>query len=460
MPYCPEHGPQTGSFCQECGRPLLPDPPAGDKISLRSPEAHANVYQHFHLNDTPRGRPAIVKCPKCGRRNPEDQTFDCQGGCGRENLCLRHFDEAYEVCVDCARKLRRADERAAAGLRKLEQERDTWRTRAETAEASLLILQKDEKALRLEVEDYVVAIEKANRRIKKLENQLADSEEVVVRLQAQVNDAKKAGAASQAKLARTQKELEQAQRRVRALETDLQEWRKRAVKAESIVADYKRKEEEARKAPIWLRIGIEMVKIPAGKFLYGDDKRPVYLPNYYLAKTPVTNLQYNAFVDATGHEPPEHWKNGLIPTGKEHHPVVYVSWEDAQAFCDWAGLRLPTEQEWEKGARGTDGRKYPWSNQKPNPSLCNFNNNVGDTTPVDRYPGGASPYGLLDMAGNVWEWCVDWYDHEKRRRVLRGGSFYYLVYLVRAAYRNGDGPGYRGYDLGFRVVFSPFTTDH
>ena len=86
--------------------------------------------------------------------------------------------------------------------------------------------------------------------------------------------------------------------------------------------------------------------------------------------------------------------------------MVNVSWEDAQAFCQWAGVRLPSEAEWEKAARGTDGRIYPWGDQSPTKELCNFGGNIGDTTPVDRYPGGASPFGVLDMSGNVWEWTA------------------------------------------------------
>ncbi len=219
-------------------------------------------------------------------------------------------------------------------------------------------------------------------------------------------------------------------------------------------AERRRREEEAKKRPIWQQIGIELIKIPAGEFLYGNDKKPVYLPDYYLAKTPVTNLQYKAFVDATGHRKPSHWKNGKIPKGKENHPVVKVSWHDAQAFCKWAGLRLPTEREWEKGARGADGWKYPWGNQPPNTSLCNFNKNVGDTTPVDHYPGGASPYGLLDMAGNVREWCEDWYSSNRKFRVLRGGSWNLNVNVVRTAPRGRGLPDNRVGSIGFRPARS------
>ena len=165
------------------------------------------------------------------------------------------------------------------------------------------------------------------------------------------------------------------------------------------------------------RIEFDSVTIPAGEFLMGsnkkkgilvdDSERPqhkLYLPAYRIACTPVTNAQYKRFIQATNYEPPEHWEKGSIPHGKKDHPVVYVSWQDAQAFCRWAGVRLPTEAEWEKAARGTDGRIYPWGNQKPDNALCNCAFKASDTTPVGAYPKGASPFGVLDMAGNVWEW--------------------------------------------------------
>ena len=210
-------------------------------------------------------------------------------------------------------------------------------------------------------------------------------------------------------------------------------------------------EEEAKKGPIWRQIGIEMVTIPAGEFLYGEDKQRVRLPEYRMAKTPITNTQYKAFVDATGYRAPEHWKNGQIPKGKADHPVVYVSWEDAQAFCAWAGCRLPTEKEWEKAARGTDGREYPWGNGWE-AGHCNTSEaGIKDTTPVNKYPRGASPYGLLDMAGNVWEWCEDWYDSDRKYKVLRGGSWLSDRGRARCAYRDRYYPVGHNYDVvGFR----------
>ncbi len=246
-------------------------------------------------------------------------------------------------------------------------------------------------------------------------------------------------------------------------------------------AEAERRAEEAKKQlPVWQQIGIELVTIPAGEFLMGSDperdsgvyvdekpQHKVYLSAYQLAKTPVTNRQYKVFVDATQQKAPEHWKGGKVPAGKEEHPVVNVSWLDAVAFCRWAGLRLPSEPEWEKGARGTDGRVYPWGNEAPDEKHCNFNYNVRDTTAVGKYPAGASPYGLLDMAGNVLEWTssvkkgypyraddVREDQESVESRVLRGGSWYVGIRRMRSADRDKAIPGGRNNRIGFRCARS------
>jgi formylglycine-generating enzyme required for sulfatase activity len=194
----------------------------------------------------------------------------------------------------------------------------------------------------------------------------------------------------------------------------------------------------------------------------------------------VTNVQYAAFVQATGYDQPEHWKLGKLPSGKEDDPVAYVSWYDAVAYCRWLAevtgkpYGLPSEAEWEKGARGSDGRIYPWGNRW-NEMRCNSGEGVPmDTAPVGAYLEGASPYGLLDMAGNVWEWTrslwgAGWgkpsfkypYDPADGRedldapksvcRVLRGGAFNQDRRHVRCAYRDGYYPSVRNGDVGFRV---------
>ncbi len=238
----------------------------------------------------------------------------------------------------------------------------------------------------------------------------------------------------------------------------------------------------------------ELIHIPAGEFLMGsdpdkdkyarDDEQPqhtVYLPEYYIAKTPVTNAQYAAFVEATGHGEPSHWPGDKPPTNKADHPVVGVSWHDAMAYCRWLGeatgkaYRLPSEAEWENAARGTDGRIYPWGNEW-NTRRCNVREEgPSDTTPVEMYsPQGDSPYGCVDMAGNVWEWTLNlWGKSEddpdfkypynpqdgqedleadnEILRVLRGGSWYNSQSDARCASRDRLLPiGKRSYD-GFRL---------
>jgi len=225
-------------------------------------------------------------------------------------------------------------------------------------------------------------------------------------------------------------------------------------------------------------IAFEWVTIPAGEFLMGSDKtkdkqafddetpqHTLILPEYRIARVPVTVAQLAAFVKATGFQTAA----GLDAEKKAHHPVTNVSWHDAVAFCQWAGVRLPTEAEWEKAARGADGRIWPWGNQQPTAKLCNFNNTVKDTTPVGRYPDGASPFGVLDMAGNVWEWTSSLsksykYDAQDGRedpagsgaRALRGGSFGRGARRVRCACRGWLYPDDRDDRNGFRVVSPGF----
>jgi hypothetical protein len=206
---------------------------------------------------------------------------------------------------------------------------------------------------------------------------------------------------------------------------------------------------------IWPANDKEMVRIPAGNFLYGEGKKKVYLREFWISKAPVTNADYERFVVATRYGSPKHWKGK--PKSElakiANHPVVYVAWHDAVAYCKWAGLRLPTEEEWEKAARGTDGRDYPWGNQPPTTDLCNFDRNVGGTTPVGQCsPQGDSPYGCVDMSGNVWEWTDSWYDDEKLSRAVRGGSWADYQWDARVAARLVDYPFFSYLYFGFRLV--------
>lgn len=199
--------------------------------------------------------------------------------------------------------------------------------------------------------------------------------------------------------------------------------------------------------------GIDWVEIPAGEFLYGDDRLKRYLPEYSIARYPLTNAQYKLFLDENSSYPiPYHWNKKLrsYPKGNADHPVVNVSYHDAQAFCEWAGCRLPTEEEWEKAARGTDGRKYPWGNNWGNGKFCNsWESGIRNTTQVSKYPLGVSPYGVWDMLGNVWEWTST---QEGNDRILRGGSWNGYEWRLRVSYRIGGTPVRSDSRLGFRCV--------
>jgi len=197
-----------------------------------------------------------------------------------------------------------------------------------------------------------------------------------------------------------------------------------------------------------------------------EDESPqqeVILDAYNIDIYPVTNAEYKKFVDATGHKPPRNWKNGTYPEGKADHPVVWVTWYDAQAYAEWVGKRLPTEAEWEKAARGTDGRIYPWGNEFDKNKCNSREAGIKDTVPVGSYPDNASPFGVYDMAGNVWEWTADWYDayrgslYEFNRfgekyKVLRGGSWYDGADFVRCSARNSADPNFSFSTIGFRCA--------
>jgi formylglycine-generating enzyme required for sulfatase activity len=202
---------------------------------------------------------------------------------------------------------------------------------------------------------------------------------------------------------------------------------------------------------------LEMILIPAGNFPMGDEKQPVHVDAFYIDKYPVTNAQYAKFVEATGRPPPPDWEGtrGTYPPHMANHPVVFVNWFDAQDYAAWAGKRLLTEAEWEKAARGTDGRVYPWGDWFDK-VMCNASEaGIGGTTPVGKYsPYGDSPYRVCDMAGNVWEWTATDWAPGSSSKVQRGGSFVNRGSYARCAYRYLGVPEPRNPNVGFRCGMS------
>ncbi len=227
------------------------------------------------------------------------------------------------------------------------------------------------------------------------------------------------------------------------------------------------------------RDGMQLVYIPEGEFWMGSDaqddlaSRPahkVYLDAFWIDKTEVTNAMYAKCMDS-GKCPEPLAASGLNPYfGKADYandPVIYASWHYARMYCAWAGRRLPTEAQWEKAARGTDMRAFPWGNQPPDMNLLNFDGNIGQPVPVDRYPLGASPYGVLNMAGNLREWVADWfspvyyrdlpYDNPKgppggALKSLRGGAYDDHAREARVFERLGHDPTSAGRNRGFRCA--------
>lgn len=251
----------------------------------------------------------------------------------------------------------------------------------------------------------------------------------------------------------------------------------------------------------WVRPkdGMVMVYVPEGEFSMGvnidtsmefcqqyrsdcqrdwftseEPVHSVYLEAYWIDRTEVTNEMYALCVNDGACNPPEHYAvimqvDYYGDPRYANYPVIYVYWHYAETYCAWAEARLPTEAEWEKAARGTDGRTFPWGNTAPTVNLANYYETIGDLTEVGKYPSGASPYGALDLAGNVWEWVADWYDasiysHSPvdnpggpatgAERVIRGGGFVNMDYELRSTTRFGNDPDEADVAIGFRCAHS------
>jgi formylglycine-generating enzyme required for sulfatase activity len=218
-----------------------------------------------------------------------------------------------------------------------------------------------------------------------------------------------------------------------------------------------------------------MVEIPAGEFTMGndagdDDEKPAHtvtLEAFEIDMFEVTNADFAKFVEETGYQT-EVEKAGEVgwrryTEGRDNHPVVKVTWNDADAYCQWAGKRLPTEAEWEKAAKGEEGLLYPWGNEWDPAKANTKESGFRGTVQVGSFPEGVSPYGVFDMAGNAWEWIADWYQaypdstyqseyFGERFKVTRGGGWFQAANLVTASNRSATDPSAANDDLGFRCA--------
>jgi formylglycine-generating enzyme required for sulfatase activity len=238
---------------------------------------------------------------------------------------------------------------------------------------------------------------------------------------------------------------------------------------------------QAQQQEITGKDGAPMVLVPAGEFTMGGneaaEEKPVHqvsLDAYYMDKYEVTVEQYAKFLEATSHGAPPEWKI-LNQPSHQKYPVVMVDWSDANTYCHWAEKRLPTEAEWEKAARGTDGRMYPWGNDVPTPLRANYGkkkwNKDTALVPVGSFEEGKSPYGIYDMAGNAWEWVSDWYykvyyknspsqnptgPKQGDFKALRGGSWHSRPESLHSANRNYGPPAHHPLHYnGFRCAKTP-----
>ena len=201
----------------------------------------------------------------------------------------------------------------------------------------------------------------------------------------------------------------------------------------------------------------DMIAVPEGRFLMGEARKQTFVRLFHIERCPVSNREYQRFIEDAGVQPPPHWRNGAPPESRLDHPVVNVTFYEAQAYAEWAGKRLPLGWEWEKAARGEDGRLFAWGDAFDE-SRCNtLEGGVDDTTSCGRYPDGASPYGVLDLCGNVWEWALDKAPMLTTFRMLRGGSWFSPAQFARCESINWLSPEYRQPDVGFRCVKSDYT---
>lgn len=195
------------------------------------------------------------------------------------------------------------------------------------------------------------------------------------------------------------------------------------------------------------------VDIPAGEVLIEEELTPLWVEGFRMARYPVTNAQYQRFIQVTGHRQPQDWEDGIYPEKKGDHPVVEVSCEDAESYAAWTGSRLPAFEEWERAVRSDDERLFPWGNEIDKPRCNTVELGAGGTTPVGAFPEGISPFGCYDMLGNVWEWTSTWYDEDNPHfRVVKGGAWYYNHEYSTCTSYDFFSKEYTEFVIGFRTA--------
>lgn len=224
---------------------------------------------------------------------------------------------------------------------------------------------------------------------------------------------------------------------------------------QAAVGHDERTEELLRRDPRTIRHPVDgkiMALIEEGIYLSGPEDASIWVDTYRIDVYPTTNLDYEQFIRATGHRPPQHWIGQRCPSALHDHPVVWVTWHDADAYARWAGKALPTASQWEKAARGPKGRAYPWGSD-PTAAKCNTaESGIGGTTSVTRYQSGVSPYGVFDLCGNAWEWCSTPGTDGPGRYQLKGSAFSSPFERAAPALENAANSTMKDNDTGFRCI--------
>jgi formylglycine-generating enzyme required for sulfatase activity len=393
--------------------------------------------------------------------------------------------------TQAARERREFERRQAEESKRLEAERrklEDDRSRLAALEQRTARLDQERQEFERRQAEQEAQLEAERRKLEAERGRIASLESQGVQVGRERQEFERRQAAEAARLEQERRKLDEERARLAAEQAKQEEEAKR-------IAEERRKlaqqpailEARARayEAPrrqfeeIKGKDGAPMVLIPAGEFTMGSedgssDEKPVhrvYLNSYYLDRYEVTVGRYAAFLTATGNKRPLKWSDADMPADSDR-PVIGVDWDDANAYCQWADKRLPTEAEWEKAARGPEALKYPWGSEEPLAVHAHFGkccewNGYKTVQPVGSMEAGMGPYGNYELAGNVWEWVADWYEKDYyesspnrnpagppkgKKKVFRGGSWYYVPFKIRITDRAYDAPSYRDVILGFRCA--------